>query len=470
MWFLKAAIQYIMDIVRVPEILLLLVYLYFSLMIGLGASKKIKTFKDFAIGQRNLPTSIIGMTLCATLIGGGSAMGISTEAYKYGIYFVLARYGEVLAFLIVAYIIAPRMDKYFGMISVGDIMAKLYGENYGIVTGISGLLLCIGRVAAQVMALAFVIGYIFGYSQVLAVAVGLGVVVLYSIVGGIRAVILTDVLQFVLMFVMLPFVLNFSINSIGGAEGLIKSIPTYSSNITFDEFIKYITLFLYLKLHLLTPPITQRLLICRDKEQVKQSFVILALGDFIFTTISGIIGIIAYIVSKDLVANTIYLELISEMEGWARAIGIVGIVAIIMSSADSYINAGSICFVNDVLRKFNISDKDKLLYARYSTFFIGLIASFMALSFKSIFDLAMYTSNFWGPVVLGPMLVGIFGYKISSKQCTIAMIAGTITFIIWEYFGLKASTNIHTIFAGMFVNFSITYLSVITFSRGKKYV
>lgn len=463
---LKDSVYFLLDIVQVPEILILVIYLYISLMLGIAASRKVKSFKDFAIGSRNLPTSVIGMTLCATLIGGGSAMGIATESYKYGLIYILARYGEVIAFLFVAYFIAPRMDKFFGMISVGDIMAKLYGEKFGIVTGICGFLLCVGRVSAQVMALGFVVEYLFGISQIISVMIGLGIVVFYSLIGGVRAVILTDVLQFVLMFVMVPLTLNYSLNTIGGYTGLLNAASAYSYEISFDDLIKYTTLFLYLNFHLLSPPITQRLLICRDKEQVKQSFIILAVGDFIFTTIAGIIGFAAYVVSQELVSNTIYLSIIGEMHGWMKGIGIIGITAIIMSTADSFINSGSVCLVNDALRGFKIKDSTKLFIARISTVLIGIMAAAMALSFKNIFELAMYTSNFWGPIILGPLLAGIFGYKMKASHASIAMICGAITFIVWEAFSLKILTNIHTIFAGMAANFLLTFIAIIIFNSG----
>ena len=58
-------------------------YLVITLIIGLLASRKIKSFKEYAIGSRNLPTIVIGMTISATLIGGGSSLGTATEVFKF---------------------------------------------------------------------------------------------------------------------------------------------------------------------------------------------------------------------------------------------------------------------------------------------------------------------------------------------------------------------------------------------------
>ena len=468
MTFFKEKLILIKELVLMPEILMLLLYFALSIIVGIAASKKVVSFRDFAIGKRNLPYPIIGMTLCATLIGGGSAIGIAAESYKYGIIFLLARYGEVFAYLIVAYVVAPRMDRFFGLISVGDIMAKLYGDKFGVVTGISGVLLCIGRVAAQLMALGFIVEYLLGYSQIVGILIGLSVVLIYSITGGIRAVILTDVMQFVIMFVMLPFVVKKSLIGIGGYDQIVHRIISGIDTVSLSEIIKYLTLFLYLSLHFFVPPNVQRLLICKDKNQVKKSFIMFAMGDLIFTTASGIIGIIAYTTVKNIDANLAYLSVIGDMQSWAKGLGIVGIFAIIMSTADSFLHAGSICFVNDALRLYKISDKNKLIYARTVIFVIGLAAALMAMLFKNIFEIAMYTSNFWGPIILGPAYAGILGYKLSAKQVSMSMICGATAFILWEYCGLKDITNIHTIFAGMIANFISVTFSIVFLNGAKK--
>ena len=80
----------------------------------------------------------------------------------------------------------------------------------------------------------------------------------------------------------------------------------------------------------------------------------------------------------------------------------------------------------------------------------------------------MYTSNFWGPIILGPAYAGILGYKLSAKQVSMSMICGATAFILWEYCGLKDITNIHTIFAGMIANFISVTFSIVFLNGAKK--
>lgn len=443
------------------EVSALLVYFSIMILIGVVVSRKIKKFHDFAIGNRNLPTSVIGMTMCATLIGGGSAMGAATEAYKYGIMFILARYGEAIGYLIVAYFIAPKMERFYGMTSVGDIMAKLYGKKFGILTGICGLLLCVGRVSAQVMALGFVVEFLFGYSQFVGIISGVTIITIYSLLGGIRAVILTDVIQFILMFGTVPIILNKAMISIGGYSSLITQLPHSHLTLDSNDLLKYITIFIYMSIPILGPPYVQRILICKNVDQTKKSFMILALGDFLFATLAGVIGLAAYILYKSAQPNTVYLMVMSEANTFIRTVGVVGLFAIIMSTADSFINSGSICFVHDVLGSYKMKDSKKLFYARIATLIIAILATLLALTFDHLFQAAVYSSNFWGPIVVGPLLVGIMGYTLTSNQCIYTMIAGFSAFLLWEYFEMKSVTDIYSVFVAIFVNILLSILFIV---------
>jgi Na+/proline symporter len=60
------------------ELIIVSIYLLFTLGLGIISGRKVKSFKEYALGTRNLPTIVMGMTVSATLIGGGSSLGTST--------------------------------------------------------------------------------------------------------------------------------------------------------------------------------------------------------------------------------------------------------------------------------------------------------------------------------------------------------------------------------------------------------
>ena len=106
-----------------------------------------------------------------------------------------------------------------------------------------------------------------------------------------------------------------------------------------------------------------------------------------------------------------------------------------------------------------LSPKKELFCARIITAIAGIVAAIMALYFDNIFEIAIYSSNFWGPLIAGPLLLGIFRIKISTNTCLKSMFCGMITFLLWEYFNLKEITNIYSIIPSILANLTVLLLA-----------
>lgn len=455
------------------DVVMVACYLIITLILGIIVARKVKTFEEFAIGSRRYPTVVIGMTICATLIGGGSSMGTATEVFKFGIIVMLAKYGVSFGALIIAMFIIPRMEKFFGMLSIGEVMKHMYGKSVGVITGICGVLLCVGRVAAQVMALGFVVQYLFGYSETIGILSSAIILVIYSSLGGVRSVVFTDILQFIALFITIPMVLNLGLKKIGGYTGLIEALPAHYLDVYPDgrTFIKYLAVFVYMSIPMLTPPFTQRILMSKSINQAKKSFMLMACTDFVFTTIAGTIGLIAYVYNSNIAPNAAFLNIIYDLQYVFKGLGVIGMLSVIMSTADSYLNAASVCLVHDILNPLNLCTQpnQKLQIARISTVVVGGMSITMALYFENIFELAIYASNFWGPIVVGPLLIGILGFKITSYECVAAMLAGVITFCVWENWSLKDVTTIYSVFPAIVMNIMASLLMSMFIKRESVY-
>lgn len=459
------------------DIFIVIIYLIITLFLGIFTGKNINNFKEYAIGKKKLPTIIISITVCATLIGGGSSLGTAAEVFKYGIIVMVAKYGVSIGAILTAYFIIPRMSKFCDKISIGEIMGEMYGKHVRIITGIAGALLCTGRIGAQIMALGFVAKYFFGVSEVVGAIYGALIIIIYSTIGGIRSVVFTDILQFSALAITIPILLDISLSSIGGYEKLIISLPQEKITIFPNKqmFIKYIFVFVYMMIPMLSPPLVQRILMSESTEQAKKSFVFLAATDIVFTTIASFIGLVAYVTAPTTAPNESFLFLINQLDTGIKALAVIGILSVIMSTADSYLNSVSISIVHDVLAPINIiiSSDTKLFWSRVVTIITGLMATLFAIYFENVFELAIYSSNFWGPIVVGPLLLGLFNIKISKNICIFSIICGIITFILWEYYQLKILTDIYSIIPAILINVSVSIIPIViknfNFKKNKKF-
>lgn len=441
------------------ELILVLIYLFSTLILGIFSGRKVNTFRDYAVGKKNLPTIVVGMTICATLIGGGSSLGTSTEVYKFGIIVMFAKYGVSLGALITGIFFIPKIEKFMGKLSVGEIVEEMYGKKVRIITGICGALLSLGRVTAQMMAIGFVMQYIFGLTQSFGTICGALVIIIYSTFGGVRSVVFTDVLQFIALSITIPIVLNLALKNIGGYQSLFSMLPEDKISLypSKEIFFKYLMVFFYMGIPMMSPPLVQRVLMSKSTRKAKQSFIFLSVTDMLFTTISGLLGLTAYVINKNMEANTVLLNLITELSivGYGlKAMAIIGLLSVIMSTADSYLNTLSVSIVHDILLPFKIitNQTQELYSVRIVTAIFGVVSTLITMYFDNIFELAIYFSNFWGPVVVGPLILGLCEIKINQRACLIAMFVGFSTFLFWEYFQLKSITNIYSIIPSVSVN------------------
>ena len=178
------------------DLAIVVVYLAVTFLLGVGQSKRANSVQDFALGNQHCNTATLVATLFATGIGGFSTLGVSERVFSVGIVFLFIFWGEPISNLIAGQFLAPRVQRFKGMISVGDIMGHFYGKPGTVVTGIAATLKCTGCVGGQIGALGYLLHLFFGWSQSISLAIGYSVVIFYCSFGGMQAVALTDVLQF----------------------------------------------------------------------------------------------------------------------------------------------------------------------------------------------------------------------------------------------------------------------------------
>nr|WP_232488939.1 hypothetical protein [Orientia tsutsugamushi] len=115
------------------DLILVGLFLISNLAIGLWYGKEVKSVRDYALGGRNFSTASLVSTLIATFIGGSTfSLGLY-EIYALGILAVLPIIGQILGLLCYPYILIPRMQEFFGKLSVADVMGDLYGKHIRII-------------------------------------------------------------------------------------------------------------------------------------------------------------------------------------------------------------------------------------------------------------------------------------------------------------------------------------------------
>lgn len=272
---------------------IVIAYLIINLILGLKKKLRANSIRSFAIGDAPCSTSILQISLIATFIGGTSTIGLAESTYSLGLIFVLAMGGMSISRILEAKIVLPKISKYFGFLTVSEIMGSIYGKNIRIFTAFVAIIGAIFVVAVQLKALGIVFKSIFNISPVIGLLIGSIIVIIYASLGGIKSITYTDIFQFTILIIAIPLIAFFSIASIGGFEQLMTP-NNMVTNFEQDQLFKDIlSTFVVCAFPALFPEMLQRYLMTQDIKRIKSALYINAVAILPIYLLVGIIGVIA---------------------------------------------------------------------------------------------------------------------------------------------------------------------------------
>ncbi|PCJ22926.1 MAG: sodium:pantothenate symporter [Rickettsiales bacterium] len=420
------------------DIIIVFSYLMILLFIGVYQRSKLAGFAGFARigGKLQKNRLILVATIFVSSIGGGTTFGISEKAfaeniaYSYGLFFAIP-----VDILIAIYII-PRLAKHYGAETIGDIMEVYYGKPGRYIAGFSAILVSVGLVAAQISVSGRIFEYILQIEYVWSVVFSYAIIVIYTTIGGFRSVLFANLLQFFAILIAIPMISIFGIYQIG-LDNFTQLVP--ASKVSFfdnpDLLSTTIAATLGFAVMNMFPTFIQRALINKDAKATSRAIYIKSSIYAIFLVFITLNGLIAFIKYPDLEPSLALPYLIDHMiPTGLQGLVVVGLLAAVMSTADSDLNITSITIVKDFLSPiFSVQNQDKMLMlARVINIIVGSFAIIIALCFTRVVDLVIFIAGFWSPVILVPLVLALFGIVISKRGMICSCFSGVASFILWE--------------------------------------
>ncbi|MEM7589905.1 MAG: sodium:solute symporter family protein, partial [Myxococcota bacterium] len=435
-------------------------YLLITLAIGVWSGRHVSTMKDFCIGDRKMSTTALVMTMFATFVGGGLTIGLVEKVFHVGLVYVFIFLGLSLSKLLTGWLIQRANFPMKDCISPGDVVAYFYGIPGKIFSGVFIAVISAGYLAVQMKSLSYVLDYFYEIPQHQGVWFGLGVVMFYSCVGGIRAVSTTDVFQFGLMFIALPVICFVGLQIVGGYEELWLRVPAERAYFfpQGKNMWKHISAFFLFAPPFITATAIQRILLARDKQQGALALQVTALLGLPFKLMVGLIGLIALASSLKLSGGAILLHLIQQTSPVGiKGLLIVSLLAVVMSSADSGLHLISVTVAHDVVKPIfprSLSSKGELFLARVASVFSGVFAVGFALHYQDLLDIALSLKSFWVPIFAIPLTAAILGYYASAQTFLITASTGFLFVASWKTFFVGTSSYMPSVLVS-FITFFV---------------
>ncbi len=420
-------------------------FLFVTLVIGLLSSRGITTMQGYAIGERKFSTATLVSTIVATWVSGEFFFTIIAESYSQGVSFIaIVTIGNFLSIFLVGALFAPRMTEFLGKLSIAEAMGDMFGNKVRTLTAISGFIGASGIIAIQLQIAGLLFQYALGIQASYGIIFSGIIITLYSSLGGIKSVTFTDVIQFLALGVVIPTIAYFLQNNIENDKIIIDTITNhplfdYSSVFSFSnpELCYTISLFLWMLIPSFNPAIFQRVAMSSDVKQVQHSFIIASIVCLFLAITVCWIGVLALSIYPNMQGDKIFKLILLDFSWITGFKGLIlaGILAMVMSTIDSYINSTSVLLIHDLQPSFSSkSIKNELFATRTCSLIIGSISILFAMRSGSFLDLFLWAGMFYMPVVTVPFMMAIFGFRSSGKSVLIGMCAGFSTAMIWELF------------------------------------
>lgn len=442
-------------------------YLILLLLIGIYTRSRKSGFKAFALIKGKDYTHsklILVATIFASTIGGGTTFGISEKAFATNVAHSYALLLAIPIDILIAKYIIPKLIKHHGAESIGDIMFEYYGNIGRTIGGFAALLVSVGLVAAQISVSARIFEYILQIDYIQGIIISYSVIIIYTTIGGFRSVLFTNQIQFFAMLIAIPVISIFGLYQIGVSEFIQKIPPEKFVILGNNDLIQgTISAFLGFAVMNMFPTFIQRSLIDKDSSQTTKAIYLKSLLYAIFLVFVTINGLVAFVLYPEIKPSLALPYLIDHIiPVGIQGIVIVGLLAAVMSTADSDLNVTSITLVKDFFKPiFGLSNQSRMLaIARITNILVGSLAILIALWFNSIVDLVIFISGFWGPIILVPLIFGLYDITIPKSAMVFTSFSGISAFLLWEYF-MSTTYGLKSVFIGTAVSFIVFIVFII---------
>ncbi|HJK86405.1 MAG TPA: hypothetical protein QKA08_01365, partial [Candidatus Megaira endosymbiont of Nemacystus decipiens] len=433
------------------DIAIVSAFLLLTLFVGLGHGQKVRSIKDYALGDRKFSTAALVATIVATYASGSGFFVTISRTYSDGFYHLFATSGIAISFFITSFILVPRMGEFLGKVSIADAMGDLYGNKVRFVTAIAATIGSSGLIAVQFKVFGGVFSYFLPVSSNIAIVVAGLITTIYSAFGGVRSVTFTDVLQFFAFGAIIPLLGFITWNHYYYSEShynLLATMANSKFNLSslFDtsntKFVDFIALLVYFAIPTVSAPKFQRIAMGSSIEQVKKAFIISGLILVAIKFFVAWIPFLVYNINPNLQADQILIYIVDTFTFTGlKGFVLVAIIAFAMSTADSRINASSVLFTHDIYGVIQKHNKNEILISRIASCILGIITVSLSLIETDLLNTIIFANSFYHPLIIPPFFLTLFGFRSSSKSVLVGMCAGLLATTLWKFLPVQYSST-----------------------------
>ncbi|MCG6795680.1 sodium:solute symporter [Geobacillus zalihae] len=442
----------------------LLCYFLVLIVAGILGAKRAKTAEDFALAGRNLGLFVYLGCLSAVILGGASTIGTAKLGYQFGIsgmwfVFMIGLGIAVLGLFFTNQIYGAHVT------TISELLGRRYNQETRLISALVAAIYTLMVSVTQVIGMGTIIHAVLGWSMTVSMLVGGGIVLFYTILGGMWSVTMTDIIQFIVMtvgifFVMLPM----SLSHVGGWTSLLERLPASHFDLTSMGWANIFQYFLLYTLGMVvSQDIWQRVFTARTPNIARGGAIYAGLYSVAYAVALSVIGMCGVIVFPNMndpqnVFANMSLEILPH--------GLLGLIlasvcSALMSTASGTLLASSTLLSHDILKQYwlkNMSDRQFVLLSRMMTLAVGIVAIVFAIWIQDVLVALDVAYAILSGAIFVPVVLGFFWKRATAKAGFYSIVISSLVVLIGLVVEGLSSTN------PIMYGIGVSIVSIVVFS------
>lgn len=412
---------------------------YFAVMIGVGVyfMRRQSGIDEYFVGNRKMGAGHIGLSVVATDVGGGFSIGLGGLGFMMGLAGSWMLFSGLVGAWLTAVVLVPRIKELGdaqGWLTFPQYLEHRYDVRTRVIAAIVSGLAYAAFVGSQILAGATLVEGAFGFDKTTAVVAMSIVVIGYTTLGGLEAVVYTDTIQWaVLLGGLILFGVPFAWMEIGGWEELVAGLPEGHlslGNIAALTFFSW--MLTIVPIWFVANTLYQRIYAARSVASARRAWYMAGLLEWpVLAMLGAVLGMFGRVLfpeipmeERELALPRLIKEVLPQ--------GVTGVVvavylAAIMSTADSCLLASVGHFISDVYQRLIHPDasRERLLgLSRKLTLTVGLVSVSIAFLVPTVIEAILISYKFMSSGLLVPLLFGIFSSRTTSLAAFWSVLVG----------------------------------------------
>lgn len=459
------------------DLSIFIVYMILMLGVGFYFMRKNTGQDDYYVGGRNIGSWHIGLSVVATDVGGGFSVGLGGLGFMMGLSGSWMLFTGLLGAWMAAVWLIPKVRSnpaFEAFYTLPQIFQYLFDKKVGIAAAIISFVGYLGFTSSQLLAGAKLASGTFPTLDLNMALLIMGIIaVVYTVLGGLKAVIYTDTIQWIVLMAGFIFIgLPISYFHVGGWEAIKSTLPNeYFSltNLSWQDFANWgITI---LPIWFVGMTLYQRIFASSDVKSAKKAWFIAGLFEWPIMAFMGVsLGLLAKVAfEQGLIVESV--ETLDPEMGLPILLstvlppGIMGLMmsayfSAVLSTADSCLMAASGNLTTDIFGKLLKTKEDKFVMriSQLFTLLIGVVALVIALQMTNVLELMLYSYAFMVSGLFVPIVAGLFWNMRSPKAALASMIIGGGTTAVLSLLKLTLPFGLDPNFFGVFASLAVFLL------------